>query len=64
MKLTNQGTALLLVAIAAGLAVTACFHQATDARFGALLGFAGGISTGAFALIQGEKKNSDDSDPK
>lgn len=63
MKLDSQKTALAIVILAAVIVLIAALRQMSDGHFQGLLGFAGGLTTGAFALVQSEKK-SDPSDPK
>jgi hypothetical protein len=75
MKLTSQSTSLILILASCVLAVIAFCHSADAGSKGQMFTFAGGIITGAFALLRGEKEDpppgtkvatisTTDSDPK
>jgi hypothetical protein len=56
LKMTSQHVSLILVLVGAGLALVGFIHPSDAATRGQMFTFAGGIVTGAFALLRGDSK--------
>lgn len=57
IHLSSQTVSLLLIIVGAGLAALAYLHGNSDGVRGQMFTFAGGIVTGAFALLNSDKKS-------